>query len=226
MSVYTVHSVSDVPCAAQSLTLLPWQTAEEGHISCFPWDPAGEGYRPDSRFYLLYSRDTLYVLLLTAGKHEANPRREATDHQGAVSKDSCLEFFFSYDPEKPDYVNFETNALGTIHAGFGPGRGNRFKAPADELEGLRYYPVAKGDGGLEALGFAYDWGVIMEVPKAFLAKFWTEAAEGFRPGQQFKANFYKCGDLCPEEHYGVWAPVSAPKPDYHRPECFGLLILK
>ncbi|HOX40382.1 MAG TPA: carbohydrate-binding family 9-like protein [Candidatus Brocadiia bacterium] len=36
------------------------------------------------------------------------------------------------------------------------------------------------------------------------------------------ANFYRCGGVT-DPQYGTWSPVAAPKPDYHRPECFGRL---
>ena len=38
-----------------------------------------------------------------------------------------------------------------------------------------------------------------------------------------KANFYKCGDKLSVPHYLSWNPVTTEKPDFHRPEYFGLL---
>ena len=37
------------------------------------------------------------------------------------------------------------------------------------------------------------------------------------------ANFYKCGDDTTKPHFLSWNPVKAPKPDFHRPEQFGVL---
>jgi hypothetical protein len=42
-------------------------------------------------------------------------------------------------------------------------------------------------------------------------------------GRIFRANFYKCGDKLTVPHYLSWNPVGAEKPDFHRPEYFGLL---
>ena len=40
-----------------------------------------------------------------------------------------------------------------------------------------------------------------------------------------RANFYKCGDKTAHPHFLSWNPVVSSKPDFHRPECFGELIL-
>lgn len=227
MSVYTVHSLEKSNTHLKdhkTYSALPWQEAEEGRAQCFPWAASEESYKPELRFYLLYEKDTLYALLLTAGEDEKQPRCEVREHQGSVSKDSCLEFFLSCNPDKPDYINLESNSAAVMHAGFGPGRGNRLKLPKEELCGLNFTPVPSGT--VPALDFAFDWGVFMEIPFALVKKFWPEKSEGFCSGEQFRANFYKCGDLCARPHYACWAKVDAPKPDYHRPESFGRLILE
>ena len=40
-----------------------------------------------------------------------------------------------------------------------------------------------------------------------------------------RANFYKCGDKTAHPHYLSWSPIHTEKPDFHRPEFFGELIL-
>ena len=40
-----------------------------------------------------------------------------------------------------------------------------------------------------------------------------------------RGNFYKC-DESVHPHFGVWNPVATPQPDFHRPECFGILRLQ
>ncbi len=40
-----------------------------------------------------------------------------------------------------------------------------------------------------------------------------------------KANVYKCGDDTAVAHYGSWSPVKSNQPDFHRPECFGDMVL-
>ena len=40
-----------------------------------------------------------------------------------------------------------------------------------------------------------------------------------------RANFYKCGDKTAHPHYLSWSPIDTPKPDFHRPDFFGELLL-
>jgi hypothetical protein len=42
---------------------------------------------------------------------------------------------------------------------------------------------------------------------------------------KLKGNFYKCGEDMTPQHYGSWNPVTAKEPDFHRPECFGDLVI-
>jgi hypothetical protein len=44
--------------------------------------------------------------------------------------------------------------------------------------------------------------------------------------ESIRANFYKCGDKTAHPHYLSWSPIETPKPDFHRPEFFGELLLK
>ena len=41
----------------------------------------------------------------------------------------------------------------------------------------------------------------------------------------FFGNFYKCDESL-HPHFGSWNPIEAPAPDFHRPECFGKLMLE
>ena len=42
-------------------------------------------------------------------------------------------------------------------------------------------------------------------------------------GKTIRANFYKCGDKLTVPHYLTWSTVGTPKPDFHRPEFFGMV---
>jgi hypothetical protein len=44
-------------------------------------------------------------------------------------------------------------------------------------------------------------------------------------GATLCANFYKCGDELSVPHYISWAPIEAEKPNFHRPDCFGKMVL-
>ena len=42
------------------------------------------------------------------------------------------------------------------------------------------------------------------------------------PGEAMAGNFYKCDESI-HPHFGSWNAVVWPKPDFHRPECFGAI---
>lgn len=231
MYTYIVNHIPEAYTQGNSLLSVDWNRAEEGRIANFPWETSA--YQPESRFYVLYSADSLFCLLLTRGEEERPPRAVETAFQAPVSQDSCLEFFFAYDPEQPYYFNLETNYNALTHLGFGPGRGDRWKPSQAELAGLRIEAVRPGEEALRYLDFSYDWGVGVEIPERIWQLFWQEetlSKEGgsipLQSGREFRANFYKCGDRTASPHYACWSPVLAPQPDYHRPEFFGRLILE
>ena len=127
--------------------------------------------------------------------------------------DSCLEFFVKPFPETDDsYMNIEINAGGVPYVGLGAGRGmgTKFKGL---VEGMNVSAsVHKG-------GF---WAISYRIPAKFVK---TIYGLDLVSGHKMQANFYKCSENI-HPHFGTWNHVEAPKPDFHRPECFGDLILE
>ncbi|MEW6750677.1 MAG: carbohydrate-binding family 9-like protein [Candidatus Latescibacterota bacterium] len=62
------------------------------------------------------------------------------------------------------------------------------------------------------------WVVEYHVPFALLATYFGAAAP--RAGTAWRANFYKCGDHTSHPHWGSWAPVATPRPNFHQPDSF------
>lgn len=122
--------------------------------------------------------------------------------------DSCLEAFLAFYPEAGSaYINFEMNASGALLMQFGPDRANRRM-------------LERADGAPRVTPFSGDaeWGVVLDVPFAFVQRVYG-MAEPPR-AEALRGNFYKCGAVPGREHYLCWAPIDAPAPDFHRPECF------
>ena len=61
------------------------------------------------------------------------------------------------------------------------------------------------------------WAVAYAVPFALISSLYGRA---FAPGTAFAGNFYCCDETL-HPHFGCWSPITAPAPDFHRPECFG-----
>ena len=160
---------------------------------------------------ICYDADALYVRL---SAREAAIRAEHTGPLGMPCEDSCLEFFFSPIPGDSRYLNIEFNPNGCFYLGIGsciqdlvrllPDSGNPFQAEPRRI-----------DGG---------WEIVYRVPTAFVRRFFPDYAPV--SGGTIRANFYKCGDLTPQEHYLSWNPMTCDTPAFHRPCDFGLLTFE
>ena len=146
--------------------------------------------------------------------HESNPIREKTEHFQFVHEDSCAEWFVNFAPEICDrYFNFEVNANGCMNVSF---RKDRYDCTALSLEDVESLEIQTQIG-------QDMWEVDYTVPFALLQKYIPGYT--FQKGMMIKANFYKCGDKTKYPHFGMWNKVEVEKPDFHRPEFFGEIVL-
>jgi len=167
-------------------------------IGLYPWDQTG--YRPEARAYVAKNEEGLIVLMCA---NEDTTIAAETNFGGAVCRDSCLEFFLNPRPQKQDeYINVEVNCAGIMHIGFGNGRNNR--------RVLKTMP--NGVAVTHSLHDGGWWAVCYTLPFSLIGELESE----------MRGNFYTCDETL-HEHYGVWNPVTASQPDFHRPECFGIL---
>jgi len=174
-------------------------------IDRYSWDG---NYRPEARAYLAWDEAGLRVLLCA---NEPTVSGKVTAFGGPVWTDSCLECFLQPFGDDPRYVNIEVNASGAALIGIGPDRERRAILAACP-EGM----------DIRASRHAGDWwAVAYTIPFA-----WLEGLFG-RPMDRsvaLRGNFYSCDESI-HPHFGSWSPIKAPQPDFHRPECFGRLIL-
>ena len=177
----------------------------------YPWDT--NGYCPDVR-YVMGVDKAGFTMHITVP--EANPRRVMTHNFQPVCLDSCVEWFVNFLPEKNDgYFNFETNALGTINVSFQKKRLDPYRRPLTEQE------IAS----LQICADIYEdhWEISYRVPFALIRSYIPDYR--FREGMTIRANFYKCGGHTQFVHHGVWNAIPIDKPDFHRPEYFGEIVL-
>ncbi len=187
---------------------------EEFPIRNCPWLP--DKTLPPTRVFLRRSRTSLKFRFLV---REKQPRITCHQMNDPVYKDSCVELFIQPlgKPGTP-YLNFEINAAGTLLLGKGVTRADRELLTPQEAAGITIRPGACTD----PFGDAW-WEMLLEIPFS-----WLEAqVPGFRAeaGACLRMNLYKCGDDTAVPHYGSWNPMTAQKPDFHRPEDFGELEL-
>lgn len=190
-----------------------WSSAQIAKIDCFPWNK--NNYMPETEARLLYSDTHLHVFFKA---FEKQIQAEHLNMNDPVSRDSCVEFFINPDPESDTrYLNFEVNVIGTLLLGIGDNRHNRYKMqdiPSD-LFNIRTSVTKES---LATYNNNY-WFVKYSIPFSFIKKSYGDIE--FKPGKKMKANFYKCGGQY--RHFGCWNPITWQRPDFHRPEFFGIL---
>jgi SAM-dependent methyltransferase len=196
------------------LDRLEWTKAARLELTCLPW---GSGAPRRTVMRVALHDDTLWWRVEAEDRHIY---AQVVEPNGPVYTDACAELFLTPAAERGGpYLNLEVNAIGTVHLAFGPDREHRRLATKDELATLTVRTSlprvpreeASGDDG---------WWLEVGLPLATIA-----SLSGSEPGNgPWYANFYRCGGRVDPEH-ATWAPVRAPRPDFHRPEQFGRMDL-
>ncbi len=204
MKTYSIARVSGTP---------DWAALPRADIDTYPW---GSQYRPHTYAQLAYDPAAGFYVRLTCC--EAEPMAVYTQPDDPVCKDSCLEAFIDFAPsdapDAPGYLNLEANSKGTYLLGLGQERKGR----------VRVRSLGCALPQLKAFREGEYWGWEALIPNELVTALYGKTE--FAPGAAIRGNFYKCGDDTAIQHYCVWNNVVAAGPDYHRPECFGTLIVE
>lgn len=192
----TIYTVS------QHLDNLPRQILE-----CVPWPTYP--YKPHVEFSMAHSNSCIFLKFFIT---EKTIRAATAKINGAVWKDTCVEFFIAFDGEK--YYNLEFNCIGTISAAFGADREGRKQINDELLRKIKYGITIDNqtDGNIH-------WEITSCIPVQVFTHYEIQTLNR----RQFKANFYKCGDELDEPHFISWTSMESPEPDFHLPVFFGLL---
>lgn len=182
-------------------------------VECVNW-PETFAYAPLCSGRIARTQDALVVDFRVSG---LDLRAQNLTDNGRQWEDSCVEVFIK-DPEEDTYYNFEINALGKVLACSGADRHGRVARPAEEMEEILRFGQLEG-GPLDEGGI-WTWRVGVVIPFELIGVDPENLPDSIR------ANFYKCGDKTAHPHYLSWSPIDTPKPDFHRPEFFGELLLK
>lgn len=161
---------------------------------------------------ICYNEEKLYIHQKAV---EEKIRAENTDPLAQVCEDSCMEFFFCPEAGSDRYFNFEWNLKGCLYLGFRTGRENAARLQVEDHKKLFAFRSARTADG---------WEIFYEIPATFVRLFVPEFT--LQPGKELRANCFKCGDLTEKPHYLSWNPSTSAEPDFHRPQDFGLMILK
>lgn len=191
---------------------------ELGRVDLYPW---GGERRVEMLFKLGHDGEALYVNLLS---YEGKPVAWATERNGAVWNDSCMEFFVSPSADlSAGYFNFEINSFPAMLLHYGRERGNR--APVDTEKWPTSAFRLACEKGTDPLGRGF-WKLSYRIPFAF---FEDQAGVKLGAGSVIRANLYRCGSNDQIAHYGVWNEIDTaehPRPDFHQPAYFGEMVLE
>ena len=161
-----------------------WNEIEPAKIDSNKWLPAG----PPAEAKVFYDGENLYIRYEVK---ENSVTIRAKKMHDPVYQDSCAEFFMRPAKDKR-YLNFETNAVGTMLLGLGETGEGRERVEQDpsifEMKpSIKNPDEFKGD----------KWTLEYKIPFSFLRKIYGD----FDVSDGFYGNFFKCGDKTPQEHY-------------------------
>lgn len=177
-------------------------------IDIAPW-PAFN-YVPKVEFAIAHNNDCIFLKYFV---EEAVLKAVYNQPDDPVYKDSCVEFFISFNNDEA-YYNLEFNAIGTCKLNFGRHRDDRVVISADLIRKIRYL------SSIQNADHAIRWELSLIIP---LEVFFQHELTGLS-GQTCRANFYKCGDDLPTPHFLCWNHIDTPAPDFHVHRCFGKVL--
>ena len=138
-------------------------------------------------------------------------------------KDSCVEFFFAPgDAAGAGYLNLEMNCGGTMlfYRQSAPFQ-DRVPVAPEDLERLLKATTLPPIVDPERAG-PVTWLVDYRLPFALVARY-CPSMKWPAPGVTWRANFYKFAEHVSHPHWLTWAPIDHPTPNFHLPECFGIV---
>lgn len=173
-----------------------------------PW-PAF-AYKPEVNFTIAYN-DCIFIKYFVNEQYMRAMYNKANE---PVYKDSCVEFFVSFD-DGAGYYNAEFNCIGTCLLGFGSGRTERELLPENIISKIRHLSVINISNDKPNSGA--NWELVLMIPLEVFAYHEIHSLKS----QRCKGNFFKCGDDLPEPHFITWNNIISEEPDFHLPQFFG-----
>jgi len=171
-------------------------------------------YKPITIFSLARDEERFYLYYFVRGNCL---RAVHYNDLKPVWTDSCVEFFVQ-KPGDDFYTNFEFNCIGTCYAAKCKNR-SEFELFSDsQLSQIKRY-ASLGQKPFQEMQGLFTWELLVELPFSLIG------LDGRNLPKMLRGNFYKCADQTELPHYLSWNAIESERPDFHRPEFFGELIL-
>ncbi len=171
-------------------------------------------YQPDVKFRIAHDGENIYMNWKV---DEVEVKAVCEEDGGAVWKDSCVEFFVSFNTDF--YYNIESNCIGKVLVETGTDRINRKPVPLSLIEKIQRWSSV-GTQAVSALTGAWELSLI--IPKEL---FHLDSMDHFS-GIAGQGNFYKCGDDLKQPHFLSWNPIKNETPNFHLSDYFGELLFQ
>ena len=182
-------------------------------IAIAPWPEFD--YVPKVEFSIAHGGDCIFIKYFV---QESVIKATYYKLNDPVYKDSCVEFFISFEDED-EYYNLEFNAIGTCKLNFGINRNKRQIISKNLVQKIKYYTTIQN----KAIGERnpeIHWELTLIIPLEVFSKHKIKSLTGRRCA----ANFYKCGDDLPVPHYLCWNNIESSVPDFHLRQFFGKIL--
>ncbi|MFA6076290.1 MAG: carbohydrate-binding family 9-like protein [Negativicutes bacterium] len=185
------------------------------NIGCCNWEQEYP-YKPKVSFATGWNPSGFFLDYCV---HEQQLRAMNTDNNSAVWEDSCVEFFFQFQPGARHY-SFEFNPIGAFLGQINFINYGEWIEPADLAKIKVRGSFVNPDGSIEPLLIdrVTDWKLSVFIPFELLT---LAEAQMIIRGLKFFVNFFKCGDKTEQPHFISWSPITWPQPSFHRPQFFG-----
>lgn len=220
---YVTEKIKSAPALDAGWESPDWKNVKTLEVANFHPDEASD-HKPQTLVKTLYTDQGVYVLFKVVDKYVKSTN---TVFQSRTCDDSCVEWFVRPKTQGSDdqrgYFNFELNCGGTLQC--------RYTKLSKEEKRTSTHPIDQKD--LDSMKIYHSlpatvdpeiekettWYVGLYAPFTFFEKY--VGTLGTMAGQQWRANFYKCGNKTSHPHGYAWAPVD--NPNFHTPRCFGVM---
>ncbi len=173
-------------------------------------------FRPSAEVKLRYDDHCLHLIYRVNDNYV---RCVTSQTNGEVWKDSCVEFFFAPEQDKPgSYFNLEMNCGGHIlmrHQDPPNGRSTLAESDIAEIKVCHSMPPLV----VNEIAAPTNWTLEVALPFEMLRGYCNLKLPS--NGTRWRANFYKCAENNSHPHWLSWSPIIAPEPNFHLPEFFG-----
>lgn len=169
-------------------------------------------YIPLVTFKILHSNAHIFLCYEVAEEHI---RAKYNAINEPVYKDSCVEFFISFDGN--NYYNLEFNCIGTPLVGYGTSdSASRILLPPERIAGI------ETASQLHVTKTGARWTLLIKIPIDLFDAHPIRSLKGLT----CSGNFYKCGDDLPTPHFLSWNAIQHSEPNFHLPQFFGELFFE